>query len=65
VNDQSRNRVVVDVDAHGRVALGRLEFKSTQVVVDQLQGGGSVIHEAVVLTPPEAATMPIRRPSIA
>lgn len=55
MNAQSRTRVVVDVDPDGRVALGRFGFKSTQVVVDQLAGGGLVIHEAVVLTPHEAA----------
>lgn len=33
-------RVVVDVDPRGRVSLGRFAFKSTQVVVDQLEGGG-------------------------
>lgn len=48
-------RVVVDVDPRGRVSLGRFGFKSTQVVVDQLEGGGLVIHEAVALTPAEAA----------
>lgn len=48
-------RVVVDVDSRGRVSLGRFGFKSTQVVVDQLEGGGLVIHEAVALTLAEAA----------
>lgn len=52
--DKSRGRVVVDVDPRGRVSLGRFGFKSTQVVVDQLEGGGLVIHEAVTLTPAEA-----------
>lgn len=53
--DKSQTRVVIDVDPRGRVSLGRFGFKSTQVVVDQLEGGGLVIHEAVALTPAEAA----------
>ncbi|CAN5846278.1 hypothetical protein BH23ACT4_BH23ACT4_15590 [soil metagenome] len=53
-NKPSR-RVVVDVDPRGRVSLGRFGFKSTQVVIDQVEGGGLVIHEAVALTPAEAA----------
>jgi hypothetical protein len=55
MTDKSSGRVVVDVDPRGRVSLGRFGFKSTQVVVDQLEGGGLVIHEAVALTPAEAA----------
>ena len=55
MTDKSRTRVVVDVDPRGRVSLGRFGLKSTQVVVDQLEGGGLVIHEAVALTPAEAA----------
>lgn len=37
------------------MSLGRFGFKSTQVVIDQLEGGGLVIHEAVAMTPLEAA----------
>lgn len=56
MTDKSRTRVIVDVDANGRVSLGRFGFKSTQVVVDQLEGGGLVLHEAMGwLTQPEAA----------
>lgn len=55
MTDKPKTRVVVDVDPRGRVSLGRFGLKSTQVVVDQLEGGGLVIHEAVALTPAEAA----------
>lgn len=52
---KSKGRVVVDVDARGRVSLARFGFKSTQVVIDQTEGGGLIVHEAVALTPAEAA----------
>lgn len=51
----SKQRVIVDVDARGRVSLARFGVKSTQLVVDSLPDGGLVLHEAVALTPAEAA----------
>lgn len=51
----SKQRVKVDVDARGRVSLARFGVKSTQLVVDSLPDGGLVLHEAVALTPAEAA----------
>jgi hypothetical protein len=50
-----KQRVIVDVDARGRVSLARFGVKSTQLVVDSLPDGGLVLHEAVALTPAEAA----------
>lgn len=50
----SKQRVIVDVDARGRVSLARFGVKSTQLVVDSLPDGGLVLHEAVALTPAEA-----------
>jgi hypothetical protein len=50
----SNQRVIVDVDARGRVSLARFGVKSTQLVVDSLPDGGLVLHEAVALTPAEA-----------
>jgi hypothetical protein len=49
-----RHRTVVDVDSRGRVSLARFGIKSTQLVVEQLEDGGVVLHPAVVLTPAEA-----------
>lgn len=51
----SKQRVIVDVDARGRVSLARFGVKSTQLVVDSLPDGGLVLHEAIALTPAEAA----------
>ena len=51
----SKQRVIVDVDARGRVSLARFGVKSTQLVVDSLPDGGLVLHEAVALTPAEVA----------
>ncbi len=48
-------RVIIDVDARGRTSLARFGLKSTQLVVDELPDGGLVIHQAVALTPAEAA----------
>ncbi|MGH9052592.1 MAG: hypothetical protein ACRDWX_06235 [Acidimicrobiia bacterium] len=52
---KSGRRVIVDVDARGRVSVARFGFKSTQLVVDELPDGGLVLHQAVALTPTEAA----------
>lgn len=51
----TERRVIVDVDARGRVSLARFGLKNTQIVVDPLPDGGLVIHRAVALTPAEAA----------
>lgn len=51
----TKQRVIVDVDARGRVSLARFGVKSTQLVVDTLPDGGLVLHEAMVLTPAELA----------
>ena len=47
-------RVVVDVDSRGRVSLARFGIKDTQLVVEELEGGGIAMHPAVVMTPAEA-----------
>jgi hypothetical protein len=51
----SKQRVIVDVDARGRVSLARFGVKSTQLVVDSLPDGGLVLHKAIALTPAEVA----------
>ncbi len=48
------HRVIVDVDARGRVSLARFGLKATQLVVDPLPDGGLVLHPAIALTPAEA-----------
>lgn len=50
----TEHRVIVDVDARGRVSLARFGLKATQLVVDSLPDGGLVLHPAVALTPAEA-----------
>ncbi len=50
----TKQRVIVDVDARGRVSLARFGLKATQLVVDSLPDGGLVLHPAVALTPAEA-----------
>jgi hypothetical protein len=50
-----KDRVIVDVDARGRVSLARFGVKSTQLVVDRLPDGGLVLHQAIALTAAEAA----------
>jgi hypothetical protein len=44
---------VVDVDGRGRVSLARFGIKDTQLVVEELDDGGVVLHPAVVMTPAE------------
>ena len=39
-----KDRVIVDVDARGRVSLARFEVKSTQLIVDPLPDGGLVTY---------------------
>jgi len=51
----TEGRVIVDVDARGRVSLARFGLKDTQLVVDRLPDGGLVLQRAVALTPAEAA----------
>jgi len=48
-------RVILDVDDRGRVSLGKLGFRSMQVVVDSTDDGGLIIHRAVPMTPAELA----------
>jgi hypothetical protein len=50
----NEHRVIIDVDARGRVSLARFGLKATQLVVDTLPDGGLVLHTAVALTPAEA-----------
>jgi len=50
----TKQRVIVDVDARGRVSLARFGVKSTQLLVDSLPDGGLILHEAI-LTPAEVA----------
>ena len=50
-----KDRVIVDVDARGRVSLARFEVKSTQLIVDPLPDGGLVLHQAIAVTAAEAA----------
>jgi len=51
----TKQRVIVDVDARGRVSLARFGVKSTQLVVDSLPDGGLILHQAIALTPAEVA----------
>ena len=48
-------RVILDVDDRGRVSLGKLGFRSMQVVADSTGDGGLILHPAVAMTPAEAA----------
>ncbi len=50
----TEHRVIVDVDARGRVSLARFGLKATQLVVDSLPDGGLVLRPAVALAPVEA-----------
>ena len=45
---------MVDVDSRGRVSLARFGIKDTQLVVEELEGGGIALHPAVVMTRAEA-----------
>jgi hypothetical protein len=47
-------RVVVDVDSRGRVSLARFGLKNTQMIVNELDDGGMILHPAIVMTPAEA-----------
>jgi len=51
----TQKRTIVDVDARGRVSLARFGLKDTQLIVDPLPDGGLVLHQAIALTPAEAA----------
>lgn len=48
-------RVILDVDERGRVSLGKLGFRSMQLVADTTSDGGLILHPAVAMTPAEAA----------
>ena len=48
-------RVILEVDDRGRVSLGKLGFRSMQVVADSTGDGGLILHPAVAMTPAEAA----------
>ena len=50
-----QRRVILDVDDRGRVSLGKLGFRSMQVVADSTDDGGLIIHPAVPMTPAELA----------
>ncbi|MFV1961134.1 MAG: hypothetical protein ACC658_04810 [Acidimicrobiia bacterium] len=50
----TEHRVIIDVDARGRVSLARFGIKATQLAVDSLPDGGLVLNPAVALTPAEA-----------
>lgn len=50
-----RRRVILDVDDRGRVSLGKLGFRSMQVVADSTDDGGLILHPAVPMTPAELA----------
>ena len=48
-------RVILEVDDRGRVSLGKLGFRSMQVVADSTSDGGLILHPAVAMTPAELA----------
>ena len=50
-----QRRVILDVDDRGRVSLGKLGFRSMQVVADPTDDGGLILHPAVPMTPAELA----------
>lgn len=50
-----QRRVILDVDDRGRVSLGKLGFRSMQIVADSTDDGGLIIHPAVPMTPAELA----------
>lgn len=50
----TERRVIIDVDARGRVSLARFGLKDTQVVVDSLPDGGLTMHPAIAMTTAEA-----------
>jgi hypothetical protein len=43
------------LDDRGRVSLGKLGFRSMQVVADSTSDGGLIIHPAAAMTPAELA----------
>ncbi len=47
-------RVILEVDDRGRVSLGKVGFRSMQVVADSTGDGGLILHPAVTMTPAEA-----------
>lgn len=50
----TERRIIIDVDARGRVSLARFGLKDTQVVVSSLPDGGLTMHPAIVMTTAEA-----------
>lgn len=54
-SEHSKRRVILDVDDRGRVSLGKLGFRSMQVVADPTDDGGLILHPAVAVTPAELA----------
>lgn len=54
-SSHGRRRVILDVDDRGRVSLGKLGFRSMQVVADSTDDGGLILHPAVPMTPAELA----------
>ena len=55
MSNAEQARVVLDVDDRGRVSLGKLGFRSMQVVASPTSDGGLILHPAIVMTPAEAA----------
>ena len=50
-----RRRMILDVDERGRVSIGKLGFRSMQVVADSTDDGGLILQEAIALSPAEVA----------
>ena len=50
-----QRRVILEVDDRGRVSLGKLGFRSMQVLADSTDDGGLILHPVVPLTPAEFA----------
>lgn len=54
-SSEGHRRVILDVDNRGRVSLGKLGFRSMQVVADVTSDGAVILHPAVAMTPAELA----------
>lgn len=50
-------RIIVEVDARGRVSLAKLGIKSTQLIAEKTDNGDVILSPAVIMTRTEAAML--------
>ena len=53
--EHGHHRVILEVDDRGRVSLGKLGFRSMQLVAELTSDGGLMLHPAVAITSAELA----------